>query len=58
MCSAMAVTELTPLVGRCTNSKCGCTLKLTKCGKNMVAKLIVEGKEGKRYVVTAFNPDD
>ena len=40
-------------VGECT--KCRSVLKMNKCMKMMMAKVIISGEDGKKHVVIMFN---
>ncbi len=51
-CNAKVV-EVSKVVGEC--SKCGMKMKISRCGKSVAARLVIEDDEGKEHKATAFN---
>lgn len=49
-CKVKTVSEC---IGEC--SKCGSVLEMNKCIKEMMAKVIISGEDGKKHTVTMFN---
>lgn len=47
------VKTVSECIGKC--SKCGSVLEMNKCIKEMMAKVIISGEDGKKHTVTMFN---